>query len=327
VRDVLEPAPKLSSPVLIADIGGSTSRFALATAGERPQQIVVVSNATVATLEAAIRQYLDYTRVRPAAAIFAVAGPIDGDEVALTNRSWRFHARALAAQFGFSEIKVVNDFEALAWALLGLGTADTRVIGPAMRAGEGVKVVVGPGTGLGVAALIPHGGRWRAVASEGGHVSFGPGPREEIPVFEWLWKEYGHISAEKILSGPGLHRLYRAVNSGAELPDPETIVGMAKAGDPAACATTALFVRLLGRFAGSLALTFKATGGVYIAGGVATALGAQIDDAAFRGAFEAHPPHRELLATIPTSLVTCTEPGLVGCSALVEQLTGTEVAI
>jgi glucokinase len=324
---LLELPPKPSSPVLIADIGGSSSRFALATAGQRPQQIVVVSNATVATLEGAIRQYLDYTRARPAAAIFAVAGPISGDDVVLTNRSWRFNARVLAAHFGFNEIKVVNDFEALAWALLGLGTADTRVIGPSVKAEDGVKVVLGPGTGLGVAALIPSGGRWRALASEGGHVGFGPGPREEISVFEWLWREYGHISAEKILSGPGLHRLYRAVNSGAELPDPETVVGMAKAGDPAACATTALFVRLLGRFAGSLALTFKATGGVYIAGGVATALGALIDDAQFRRAFETHPPHQALLAGIPTSLVTCVEPGLVGCSALIEQLTGTDVAI
>jgi glucokinase len=313
--------------VLIADIGGSTSRFALAVCGQRPRQIVVVSNATVATLEAAITQYLDYTGVRPTAAIFAVAGPINGDEVALTNRTWRFHVRTLAAHFGFNQIRVVNDFEALAWALLGFGADDVRPIGPPMTPGDGVKVVLGPGTGLGVAALVPNGGRWRAVASEGGHVCFGPGPREEIPVFDWLWREYGHISAETILSGAGLARLYRAVNSGAALPDPETIVGMAKAGDPAAGATTALFVRLLGRFAGSLALTFKATGGVYIAGGVAAALSGVIDDTQFRRAFETHPPHQPLLAKIPTSLVTCTEPGLVGCAALVEQLTGTDFAV
>ena len=120
------------------------------------------------------------------------------------------------------------------------------------------------------------------------------------------------------MSGPGLHRLYRAVNGGAALPDSETIVAMAKAGDPAAMATTALFMRLLGRFAGDLALTFKATGGVYIAGGVVSALAPVLDDQQFRAAFEMHPPHQALLAKIPTSLVICPEPGLVGCCALIE---------
>jgi glucokinase len=306
--------------VLIADIGGSTSRFGLAVCGGRPQQVVVVSNATVSTLEAAITQYLARVGVRPAAAIFAVAGPINGDNVALTNRSWRFGVRNLAARFGFSRMRVINDFEALAWAVLRLDAAECRAIGSGRKPDAGVKVVLGPGTGLGVAALVPTGTGWRVLASEGGHVFFGPGPRQE-PVFDWLWQEYGHISAEMVLSGAGLHRLYRALNSGTALPDPETIVAMAKAGDPAARAATSLFIRLLGRFAGGLALTFKATGGVYVAGGVATALSTLLDDEKFRAAFETHPPHQALLAKIPTSLVTCPEPGLIGCAALVEQLT------
>jgi glucokinase len=308
-----------ASPVLIADIGGSTSRFALAGDDRRPQQLVVLANATLATLDAAIAQYLDHVGVRPSAAIFAVAGPIRGMDVALTNRAWRFHARELADRFGFKQIRVVNDFEAVAWALPHLLDVDVRVIGPPVQSSAGVKVALGPGTGLGVAALVPNGDRWQALASEGGHVCFGPGPREEIPIFKWLWQEYGHISAERILSGAGLHRLYRAVNGGAALPDPETIVAMARAGDAAARAATSLFIRLLGRFAGDLALTFKATGGVYVAGGVALALSALIDEAQFRLAFESHPPHEALLATIPTWLVTCPEPGLVGCCALVEQ--------
>jgi glucokinase len=319
--DLLQATPPNAGLVLIADIGGSTSRFGLAVCGGRPQQVVVVSNATVATLEAAITQYLARAGVRPAAAIFAVAGPINGDDVALTNRSWRFGVRNLAARFGFSRMRVINDFEALAWAVLGLDTAECRAIGSGRKPDAGVKVVLGPGTGLGVAALVPTGTGWRALASEGGHVFFGPGPRQEKPVFDWLWQEYGHISAEMVLSGAGLHRLYRALNSGTALPDPETIVAMAKAGDPAARAATSLFIRLLGRFAGGLALTFKATGGVYVAGGVATALSTLLDDEKFRAAFETHPPHQALLAKIPTSLVTCPEPGLIGCAALVEQLT------
>lgn len=318
---MLQATPPNATLVLIADIGGSTSRFGLAVCGGRPQQVVVVSNATVSTLEAAITQYLERVGVRPAAAIFAVAGPINGDDVALTNRSWRFRVRDLAARYGFSRMRVINDFEALAWAVLGLDAAECRPIGSGRKPDAGVKVVLGPGTGLGVAALVPTGAGWRVLASEGGHVFFGPGPRPEKPIFDWLWQEYGHISAEMVLSGAGLHRLYRALNSGTALPDPETIVAMAKAGDPAARAATSLFVRLLGRFAGGLALTFKATGGVYVAGGVATALSTLLDDEQFRTAFETHPPHQALLSKIPTSLVTCPEPGLIGCAALVEQLT------
>jgi glucokinase len=209
----------------------------------------------------------------------------------------------------------------LAWALLGLDATKVRPIGTDIGGDGGVKVVLGPGTGLGVAALVPCGQEWRVVASEGGHVFFGPGPAEERPVFDWLWQKYGHISAEMVLSGAGLCRLYRAVNSGHALPDPETIVAMAKAGDAAARAAISLFIRLLGRFAGGLALTFKASGGVYLAGGVITALNAMIDEAQFRAAFETHPPHQALLAQIPTSLVTCAEPGLLGCAALVQRWT------
>jgi glucokinase len=317
--------PEISStspaPVLIADIGGSTSRFALAACGQRPQHVVVVSNANFATVEAAIVQYLNHAGVRPTAAILAVAGPINGKEVALTNRSWHFHTRDLANRIGLRRLRVINDFEALAWALLGLQSGDIRPIGNEAKPDDGVKVVLGPGTGLGVAGLVPSFGGWHVVASEGGHASFGPGPPEERPVFDWLWREYGQVSAEMVLSGAGLHRLYRAVNVGQALPDPETIVAMAKAGDAAACAATSLFIRLLGRFAGGLALTFKATGGVYIAGGVATAVSTMLNEEQFRGAFEAHPPHQALLAKIPTFLITCPEPGLVGCAMLVERFT------
>jgi glucokinase len=331
--DVLQVTPtnqgksEETHEVLIADIGGSTSRFALARCGERPRQRVIVSNATVSTLEAAISQYLDRVGIRPAAAVLAVAGPVNGDEVALTNRSWRFRVSDLSTRFGFRTCKVVNDFAALAWALPRLDGGDVRTIGPVLMPDGGVKIALGPGTGLGVAALVPNERGWQALPSEGGHMSFGPGPADEQPIFAWLSEQFGPLSAEMVLSGPGLHRLYRAVNGGAALADSETIVAMAKAGDAAARSTAALFLRLLARFAGGLALTFKATGGVYIAGGVAHALADVVDDAEFRKAFEAHRPHQALLAKIPTALVTCKEPGLLGCAALAEQLIGADFAI
>jgi glucokinase len=308
------------SATLLADIGGSKSRFALANSAGRPERILAIDNDTVPDLAAAVARYLDETGARPRAASLAVAGPIDGEEVALTNRPWRFRRREFAQRFGFSQLCVVNDFEAIAWALPRLGKADTRPLGKAGPPREGVKLVLGPGTGLGVAALLPSDGRWHVVASEGGHASFGPQAADEAEVFARLREASGSISAETVLSGPGLVRLARALDPQAARHAPETIVAASLAREPSAQAATRLFVRLLGRFAGSLALTFKASGGVYITGGVAAGLGLLLDEPQFRQAFEAHPPYATLLSAIPTLLVTCEEPGLIGCAVLAQRM-------
>lgn len=307
------------SEILLADIGGTTSRFALAHAGGRPERIITVKNDDVADIEALIAQALDQLGAKPVAAVLAIAGPVDGDVIKLTNRPWQFRLSDLSGRFGF-RVRAINDFEALASALPLLGDEDTRQLGAVARRREGVKVVVGPGTGLGVAALMPLGTEWQVVASEGGHVSFGPASPDEAAIFASLAQEIGPISAESVLSGRGLARLHRAVNPGVMKLSPEMILTQARAGHPEARRTIALFTRLLGRFAGDVALTFKATGGVYIAGGVATGLGPLLDDRLFRAAFEAHPPHQKLLADIPVSLITCTEPGLLGCTAIASRM-------
>ncbi len=181
--------------------------------------------------------------------------------------------------------------------------------------------MLGPGTGLGVAAILPVDGCWHVVASEGGHACFGPQAADEVEVFARLRDECGSVSAETVLSGRGLARLARALDPRAARQASETIVAGASAGEPSALAATRLFVRLLGRFAGGLALTFKAQGGVYITGGVASGLGSLLEEPQFRAAFEAHPPYEALLQAIPTLLVTCPEPGLIGCAALAQTLT------
>ena len=321
------------SMTLLADIGGSKSRFALANSGGRPERVLVIENDTVADLEAAVERYLDETGLRPRAATLAVAGPIDGDEVALTNRAWQFRRRELARRFGFAQLRVVNDFEAIAWALPLLRATDVRPLGsphpslPRLRGregwGDGCKIVLGPGTGLGVAALVPADGRWHVVASEGGHASFGPQSADEVEVFARLRDECGTVSAETVLSGPGLARLARALDPNAFCHEPENIVRSALAREPSSLAATRLFVRLLGRFAGGLALTFKALGGVYITGGVASGLGPLLDEPLFRTAFETHAPYERLLKAVPTVLVTCEQPGLIGCAALAQ--TGADV--
>jgi len=310
--------------VLLADIGGSTTRFAVSAPGGRPQEIGIIDNDSVSGAEAAIRRSLDETGARPDMAVLAVAGPIDGDEIRLTNRSWRFRLTQVRSRFGFSSVHALNDFEAVAHALAGLRPSDLKVLGRAAEARRGPKVVLGPGTGLGVAALLPNGKERIAVASEAGHVSFGPACAEERAIFARLEGGADLITAETVISGPGLERIYGAANPGHVPLEAKAIVAEAGAGDPAARTAVRCFVRLLGRFAGDMALAFKATGGVYLAGGVARKLGPLLDEVLFRTAFENHPPYQRLLATIPTSLVTCLEPGLIGCAALAEQVMGRE---
>jgi glucokinase len=321
------------SSVLLADIGGSATRFAVCASGGRPEKISVIDNESVSGPEAAIRRYLDENDLAPRAAVLAVAGPVAGREIKLTNRNWRFHCDQLAEQFGFHAIYPINDFEALAHALAALRSDEVRAIGSSCTPLSGPRAVLGPGTGLGVAALVPYGKEWIALASEGGHASFGPAADDERVVFQRLaHSAHGahgahdgddgdaFITAETLISGPGLERIYRALNPLSIPLEARTIVDEARAGATDARGAIDLFVRLLGRFAGDIALTLKATGGVFIAGGVARKLGRLFDEAIFRAAFEHHPPYQEMLAAIPTSLVTCREPGLVGCAALAARM-------
>jgi glucokinase len=303
---------------LVGDIGGSKSRFALASSAGSPEHIRVIENDSVPDLESAVARYLAETAARPRTAILAIAGPIQGEEIALTNRDWRFRRAEFARRFGFSQLRIVNDFEAVAWALPYLAAAHVRALGPCAAPGKAVKVVLGPGTGLGVAALIPVDGRWNVVASEGGHVCFGACEQDEVELFARLREQSGPVSAETVLSGPGLVRLARALDPTSGYAHPEAIIAGAHRGEPKACRVTGMFVRLLGRFAGDLALTFKALGGVYVAGGVGLALGALLDAPAFRAAFEAHAPYQSLLQSIATLLITCEQPGLLGCAVLAQ---------
>jgi glucokinase len=320
---------------LVADVGGTSSRFALAHAQgghARLERISAIHNDTVPDLETAVAKYLGEAGARPRAATFAIAGPIDGEDIALTNRAWRFRVSEFGKKFGFASFRVINDFEAVAWALTLLGPGDTRRLGtePSLAGAHGdtakaapkvaPKVALGPGTGLGVAALIPVAGRWQVLASEGGHASFGPQAPDEFALFARLHEECAQLSAEMVLSGHGLVRLARALDKSTAYAEPEAILKAALAGEPKARAAATMFIRLLARFAGGVALTFKALGGVYIAGGVSHGLAPLIDEAQFRAAFEAHPPHAVLLKAIPTLLVTYPEPGLLGCAAASENM-------
>ena len=306
--------------ILLADIGATNSRFAVVGADGRPDRLLKLRGDVVPGIQAAIKHYMDEADVRPRAAMLAVAAPVEGDTVKMTNRAWSFRFSELATQFGWSAIRGINDFEAVAWALQRLAKGDVRSLGAPKEARAGVKVVFGPGTGLGVAALVPAASGGHVVATEGGHASFGPASEDEEPIFARLRREFGPVSAEAVLSGPGLERLHRATHGSHERISAADIIAHAHHGDAAACATVAMFVRLFGRFAGDLALMFKALAGVYVGGGVARRLGSLLDAPSFRAAFENHPPYSKLLQSIPTTLITLDEPGLLGCAVLAETM-------
>jgi len=310
--------------VLLADLGATNSRIAMTGPDGRPAGMRKWHGDDMPDLEAVIARYLDETGARPTAGVLAVAAPVAGDDVAMTNRSWRFSGHDLAKRFGWRTVRLINDFEAVALSLPHLRADDTRPLGGGTADPEGPRVVFGPGTGLGVAALMPAARGGSAVPTEGGHVSFGPASADEEPVFARLRESLGYVSSEAILSGPGLARLHRALHGSAtETLGPADITAFAHTGDAACVATVKLFVRLFGRFAGDLALLFRATGGVYAGGGVARRIDEFLDAPEFRTAFEAHPPYEGLLREIPTSLITLDEPGLVGCAALARSLAHT----
>lgn len=306
--------------VLIADIGATNCRFAVVGPDGRPMQMLKLRGDVVASLEAAIARYLDETGVRAGAGVLAIAAPVEGDAVTMTNRAWTFRLSDIATRFGWTAIRGVNDFEAVAWSLRRFAADDVRPLGPALPSQRGVQIVFGPGTGLGIAALVPSGTGWQVVPTEGGHASFGPASEDEDDIFARLRAECGSVSVETVLSGPGLERLHRAMHGGSDLLSAADIVARAHRGEDRPLATAMMFVRLFGRFAGDLALLFKALGGVYVGGGVARRIGPLLDAPSFRAAFENHPPYSSLLKTIATTLITFDEPGLIGCAVLAEEM-------
>lgn len=306
--------------LLVADVGGTHGRFGLVEGdGLRPEGVGIEQGDAHRTFEDAVAAYLGKAGARPERAAFAVAGPVDGGRARITNRpNWTIDAESLRGRFGFARVTLVNDFAAQALCLPHLGSDEAQPIGEA-RPRAGVKAAVGPGTGLGVAALLPEGDGWRALAGEGGHVEFAAVSPREAAAFEVIRKARGRVSAEDVLSGPGLARLHGAFAEidGATAPrlQPGEVVGRAASGDVRAAATVDAFLDMLARFCGDVALTFGAWGGVHLCGGVAPRLLGRLDAVRFRAGFEAKPPHGERLSEVATSIVLSPVAGLIGCAA------------
>ncbi len=309
----------LSFPILIGDIGGTNARFCiLLDAYAEPAHLTTVKTADYASIDDAIQTViLDKTSVQPVSTLLAVAGPIETDEIPLTNCHWVVKPKDMLANLGLKDVIVINDFEAQALAIAALGDDNRQAIGPVRPDMLASRVVLGPGTGLGVAGLVYARNMWFPVPGEGGHVDLGPRTERDRQVFPHLEAIQGRISGEQILCGRGLVNLYRAVCAAdgiaAAFSDPAEVTANGLSGaDAQAAETLSLFSTYLGRVAGDMALIFMARGGVYLAGGISQKIIPALQLPAFRAAFEDKAPHSALMRSIPTHVVTHPQAALAG---------------
>lgn len=314
-------------PRLLADIGAKHARFAIEREPGHYELTRTLDCDAYPDFLAALRAYLaqvrlpDGQRVRHGA--IAIAYPVAGDVVRMTNYSWEFSIEATRVAVGFDTLVVVNDFTALAMGLPHLHGGDVRKVGSGTARERSVIGLVGAGTGLGVSGLIPVEDGWVSLASEGGHVAFAPQNPRELYVLEYAWRQYPHVSAERLVSGPGLELIYRALSARAdhraEALDAPEITRRALAGECPVCAEALdVFCEMLGTVAGDVAVTLGAYGGVYIGGAIVPRLGAYFDRSGFRARFQSKGRFSALVGEIPTFVITTETPTFAGTAAILD---------
>jgi glucokinase len=320
-----EHAQPYAFPVLVSDIGGTNARFAVvASPDDAPRSLPGSRTSELpGPVEAAAHALRGWDGPAPRSALVGVATQVDGPIAHLTNARWTVDAAALGAAFALDRVTLLNDFVPVATALVPLHERHSQALvrlGPDLPARQGPCVVLGPGTGLGAAALIPAGGRFVVQSTEAGHMDFGACESDEPPIFAEIDRVCGRHTAEAVLSGPGLVRLYRAHARSRGAPpfcsEPKHVVEAATAGDEIAAATLMHFARLLGRFAGDLALVFGATGGVYVAGGIAPRIASVLLAGEFRQAFERKAPLDRFVRAVPIWLIAHPDPAIEGLAAI-----------
>jgi glucokinase len=308
-------------PVLIGDVGGTNARFAIVESAESDaSEPHIVRTAEYPNIDDAILEVLAKEKSRPNSAVVAIAGPVLGDEIGLTNVEWVVRPKKMFETLGLSDIVVLNDFEAQALAVVALGEEHMEKIGGGEPVEGAARVVLGPGTGLGVAGLIQSNGRWIPVPGEGGHMDIGPRTDRDRQIFPHIEPIDGRISGEQILCGRGLVNTYRAVAmaDGVEprFKTPAEVTAAAlERSDPVAEEALAFFVTCLGRTAGDLALVFKSQGGVYLTGGIAQKIVPALRAENFRQAFDDKAPHTAMMRGMPVYVITHPLGALAGLAA------------
>ena len=312
-------------PRWLGDIGGTNARFGWQEhEGAAISHVQVLPCAEHATLLEAAQSYLQQQGLQaPPCAAFGIANPVTGDSVTMTNHHWAFSVNALRESLGIARFLLLNDFTALALSLTQLPEAQKRQVGSGQAAPDCAIGLIGAGTGLGVSGLLPLGyqNKWIPIAGEGGHVSLSASTPLEFAVIQHLQKRYGHVSAERVISGAGLVDLYHALcdlqdGQGREITTPADVMARAQA-MPTSTANQALdmFCGFMGSVAGDLALTLGARGGIYIGGGIVPRMGERFEASPFRARFEDKGRFKPYLQAIPTWVIhSPVSPALQGAS-------------
>jgi glucokinase len=313
------PVPEVA---LLGDIGATNARFALLTGGVLgPVKWVEVARYPqfADPVEEVLSAQFDRRIVTHA--LFAVAGPVQGGRCRLTNCTWIIDGSRLREQFEFESVRLINDFEATALSLPFLTKQDVRSLGGGRAVHGAPMVVLGPGSGLGVAGLVADGARRIVVASEGGHATLFAASQREDSVLDCLRQRFGHVSGERALSGPGLENLHQAIAAldGVEAPvrSAAEITDAALRGTcPTSRAALDMFCAMLGGFAGNVALTYGARGGVYIAGGIAPRILDYLAASEFRKRFEQKGRLCAYLEAIPSQVIVHPAATFLGLTSL-----------
>jgi glucokinase len=308
-------------PVVVADIGGTNCRLSLVPRpGAQPEPLARIGTGSFPTPALALESVLSSLSQRPRSAVLAVAGPLDGRHAQLTNANWRFDGPSLAKELALEQGLLVNDFEALAASLAVLKPADLDTITPGKPEPEGLRLILGPGTGFGAAGLVMRAGRGLLIPTEAGHIGVGPEDPTEVKIWPALSAGVSRLTVEHLLSGDGLVRFHRAVTHGSGNLEADVsaadITKQALDGEPMALMAVVCFWRLLARVAGDLALAFKATGGVYVAGGIVPRLLPLADRATIHAVFAGKPPMEDLAARFALHVVTAHDAAEQGLAAI-----------
>ena len=312
-------------PRLLADIGATHARFGLETAPGVLSQVTVLRCDDYDGIVPLLHAYLaDHPNQRISHAAFALANPISGDLIRMTNRDWQFSTDEVRRALGLSTLLIVNDFTALAMALPGFQPKDLLQVGGGEAQTHAVSGVLGPGTGLGVSGVIPTIDGFVTLGSEGGHVNFAPSDEREFAILQYAWREWKHVSNERLISGPGIELIYRALaqRNGVEAPPRSTadiMSGALDSGDALCLEVLETFAGMLGSAAANLAVTLGAFGGIFIGGGIVPRMGEWFATSPFRARFEAKGRFTDYIAQIPTFVIMTPNPALHGVSAILSE--------
>ena len=322
--------------ILAGDIGGTKALLLLATVRQGRLAPVLERRYAVssfADFSAMLARFIDECRehrkrdLRLASACFGAAGPVSGHRIEMTNLPWRLDAEEIAAQFGIARVQLVNDFEAAARGIEALAPGDSVILQRGEPLPHAARVVIGAGTGLGVAYALPQGRGYRIIAGEGGHAGFSPADAEQMRLWQALHALFGRVSVEHVVSGPGLVRIYEFLRAGdAQAPALRASMRAEGAaaisrqalehGDALAGRALDLFIACYGAVAGDHALSVTARGGVYVAGGIARKIFSRLAAGGFIAAFNAKGVHGQLTRRMPVELVMTERLGLLGAALI-----------